>query len=147
MRYMLNTLGATASAATLVLTGTLAAGVAHAEAADPTSLYAPSAMVLAIGRGDAPATATMERAATLNCAPTPSGTHPAPRAACDELATVNGDFDALASKPKHPCTRQWDPVTVTASGVWQGKWVDWSATYGNACEMRENLAGSVVFSF
>lgn len=147
MRYMLNTLGATASAAALVLTGTLAAGVAHAEAAGPTSLYAPSAMVLTIGKGDAPATATIERAATLNCAPTPSGTHPAPRAACKELAAVNGEFAQLASAPKHPCTRQWDPVTVTASGVWQGKWVNWSATYGNACEMRESLTGGAVFSF
>ncbi|WP_356706926.1 SSI family serine proteinase inhibitor [Streptomyces sp. NPDC006475] len=24
------------------------------------------------------------------------------------------------------CTRQWDPVVVTATGVWQGQHVSWS---------------------
>ncbi|MGW7368002.1 subtilase-type protease inhibitor [Streptomyces sp. NPDC054841] len=146
MRYILNTLGATASAAALVLSGTAAAGVAHAEPAKPTGLYAPSAMVLMVGKGDA-ATATIERAVTLNCAPKPSGSHPAPRAACQELTEVDGQFGLLTGAPRRPCTRQWDPVTVGASGVWQGKRVDWSTTYGNECEMRESLSGAKVFSF
>ncbi|MFJ6634462.1 subtilase-type protease inhibitor [Streptomyces sp. NPDC091376] len=146
MRYVLNTLGATASAAALVLGGTVA-GVAHADAAQPTGLYAPSALVLAVAKGDATATATVERAVTLSCAPAPGGSHPAPGAACEEVSAVNGEFGRLAGTPTRPCTRQWDPVTITATGVWQGKHVDWSATYGNACEMRESMTGATVFDF
>ncbi|AWI29666.1 protease inhibitor protein [Streptomyces sp. ICN441] len=146
MRYIVHTLGATASAAALVLSG-LAAGTAHADAAGDTGLYAPSALVLTVGRGEAAATATVERAVTLNCAPAPSGTHPSPRAACRELNTVDGEFAMLNGTSGRPCTRQWDPVTITAAGVWQGKRVDWSATYGNSCEMRESMNGSAVFAF
>lgn len=146
MRYIVHTLGATASAAALVLSG-LAAGTAHADAAGDTGLYAPSALVLAVGRGEAAATATVERAVTLNCAPAPGGTHPSADAACRELTSVEGEFAMLAGSSGRPCTRQWDPVTITATGVWQGKRVDWSATYGNACEMRESMNGSTVFAF
>lgn len=146
MRYIVHTLGATASAAALVLSG-LAAGTAHADAAGHTGLYAPSALVLTVGRGEAAATATVERAVTLNCAPAPSGTHPSARAACGELNAVNGEFAMLTGSSERPCTRQWDPVTITATGVWEGKRVDWSATYGNACEMRESMNGSTVFAF
>ncbi|TLQ45274.1 subtilase-type protease inhibitor [Streptomyces marianii] len=146
MRYIVHTLGATASAAALVLSG-LAAGTAHADAAGHTGLYAPSALVLAVGRGDAAATATVERAVTLNCAPTPGGTHPFAPTACGELNAVSGEFALLTSPSDRPCTRQWDPVTITAAGVWEGKRVDWSATYGNECEMRESTGGSTVFAF
>ncbi|MFE7775865.1 subtilase-type protease inhibitor [Streptomyces sp. NPDC057445] len=143
MRYIVTTIGAAASAAALLLS----TGAANAAPAAPASLYAPSALVLGVGKGESAATTTVERAVTLSCAPTPSGTHPAPKAACKELLAVEGEFGLLSKAPTGPCTRQWDPVTVTASGVWQGKYVNWSTTYGNACEMRASLAGGAVFSF
>lgn len=68
---------------------------AHATPAlAPSGLYAPSALVLTMGHGETAATVTPERAVTLNCAPTPSGTHPAAYDACGELRAVNGDLDA-----------------------------------------------------
>ncbi|GFH36877.1 subtilase-type protease inhibitor [Streptomyces pacificus] len=146
MRYIVHTLGATASAAALVLSG-LAAGTAQADAAGDTGLYTPSALVLTVGRGEAAETATVERAVTLNCAPTPGGTHPSARSACAEITTVNGEFARLTHTSDRPCTLEWDPVTITAAGVWEGKRVDWSATYGNSCEMRESMNGSTVFAF
>lgn len=151
MRYIRNTIAAAATATALVLTTPAVAGIAQAQPAQPTqakSLYAPSALVLTIGKGAEVTTATVVRAATLTCAPRPDGTHPSAAAACTELMSVEGNFAALTASPSHkPCTRQWDPVVVTAQGVWQGKHVSWSATYGNACEMEGSLAQGAVFAF
>ncbi|MEU6950669.1 subtilase-type protease inhibitor [Streptomyces sp. NPDC046316] len=148
MRYVLrNTALTTALATGLALVGVAAtSGSAQAE---PSGLYPPSALVLTIGKGEAAATATIDRAVTLNCAPTASGTHPAPKSACADLKTINGDFAQLGTawSASAPCTRIWDPVTVTGEGVWEGKRVSWSATYGNTCEMRSGLARTSVFSF
>ncbi|WP_327324348.1 subtilase-type protease inhibitor [Streptomyces sp. NBC_01210] len=157
MRYIRNTVAAVATASALLLTGTTAMGVAQARPTQPAqpaqpanakSLYAPSALVLSFSRGEDAATATVERAVTLNCAPRPAGTHPAPAAACAELSAVNGEFAVLTEKPSHKtCTRQWSPVVISAQGVWQGKHVTWSATYGNECEMEGSMAGGKVFAF
>src|SRR5215217_2270328 len=77
-------------AATLTLTATavcapLAGAAVAAPVAAPSGLYAPSALVLTTGHGDTAATVTPERAVTLTCAPTASGTHPAASQACAEL--------------------------------------------------------------
>lgn len=132
---------------TLIVSGTAAVGAAQALPAQPTGLYAPSALVLSVGKGgEAPA--TVQRAVTLSCAPRPSGTHPSPDAACAELAKVEGEFTLLTtSQPQGRCTRQWDPVVLSATGVWQGRGVSWSTTFGNACEMRASLAEGPVFTF
>ncbi|MEW2081538.1 subtilase-type protease inhibitor [Streptomyces sp. NPDC005283] len=154
MRYIRNTVAAVATASALLLTGTTATAVAQDRPAQPAqpaktkSLYAPSALVLSFGRGDDAATATVERAVTLTCAPRPGGSHPSPAAACTELLIVNGEFSALAEQKSHKmCTRQWNPVVLSARGVWQGKHVDWSATYGNECEMEGSMAKGTVFAF
>ncbi|MFJ3900271.1 subtilase-type protease inhibitor [Streptomyces sp. NPDC090025] len=153
MRHI-RTLGATAfaTATGLALVGTAFAGSGTAEAApmDTTGLYAPSVLVLTTGPGERPATASVVRAVTLSCTPTATGTHPNPAAACSELASVGGDLARLtAAAPSggRPCTREWQPVTMTGDGVWQGKRVRWSATYGNACEMHAKTAGGAVFGF
>ncbi|HWU09192.1 MAG TPA: SSI family serine proteinase inhibitor [Streptomyces sp.] len=131
----------------LVMTGTAAVGAAQARPAQPAGLYAPSALVLSVGKGGAP-TVTVQRAVTLSCAPRPGGTHPSPAAACAELDAVEGEFTELTTpRPQGDCTRQWDPVVLDATGVWQGRHVSWSATFGNACEMRASLAEGPVFSF
>ncbi|MEW2623847.1 subtilase-type protease inhibitor [Streptomyces sp. NPDC048106] len=116
-----------------------------AAVAAPASLYAPSALVLTIGHGGDAATATPERAVTLSCAPTASGTHPAAAEACAELRGVGGDFDALKASGDVWCDKSYDPVVVTAQGVWQGQRVTYGRTFGNSCE-RDAVGGS-LFAF
>ncbi|MEU6987171.1 subtilase-type protease inhibitor [Streptomyces sp. NPDC046324] len=150
MRYALrNTAFTTALATGLALVAVAATpGSAQAEPAAPAGLYPPSALVLTIGKGEDAATATIDRAVTLSCAPTPTGTHPAPRKACAELNALDGDFAQLGSAfGTSPCTHVWDPITVTGEGVWDGRRVSWSATYGNTCEMSSGMARSSVFTF
>ncbi|WP_405877408.1 subtilase-type protease inhibitor [Streptomyces sp. NBC_01136] len=119
---------------------------AHAIQASATSgLYAPSALVLTVGHGENAATVTPERAVTLNCAPTASGTHPAAFDACAELRAVNGDFDALSLRDGAVCTRQFNPVVVTVEGVWRGKRVAYERTFANECV--KNSYGTTVFTF
>ncbi|MEV7128528.1 protease inhibitor [Streptomyces sp. NPDC093260] len=134
------TLGLTATAVCGPLTGAALA----APAAAPASLYAPSALVLTVGHGSAAATATPERAVTLTCAPTASGTHPAAPDACAELRAVGGDFDALTGGGVL-CTKEYNPVVVTAAGVWQGKRVSYERTFANECV--KNAAMTSVFAF
>ncbi|GLX52611.1 subtilase-type protease inhibitor [Streptomyces hygroscopicus subsp. hygroscopicus] len=134
-------LGLTAVAVCGPLTG---AAVAAPEAA-PASLYAPSALVLTVGHGGDAATATPERAVTLSCAPGASGTHPDAPEACAELHAVGGDFDALQAREDVWCDKLYDPVVVTAQGVWQGRRVSYERTFGNSCE-RDAVGGS-LFAF
>ncbi|MET8809384.1 protease inhibitor [Streptomyces sp. NPDC004546] len=134
-------LGLTAAAVCGPLTGAAVA----APGAAPSSLYAPSALVLTTGHGNDAATATPERAVTLTCAPTASGTHPAAAAACAELRGTGGDFDALKPAGDVWCNKLYDPVVVTVEGVWQGKRVSYERTFGNTC-VRDSVGGG-VFAF
>ncbi|MEV6835663.1 subtilase-type protease inhibitor [Streptomyces sp. NPDC051133] len=134
-------IGLTAAAVCGPLTGAAVA----APGAAPSSLYAPSALVLTTGHGSDAATATPERAVTLTCAPTSSGTHPAAAEACAELRGVGGDFNALKASPDVWCTKLYDPVVVTVNGVWQGKRVSYERTFGNTC-MRDAVGGT-LFAF
>ncbi|MFF1279795.1 protease inhibitor [Streptomyces sp. NPDC058299] len=134
-------LGLTAVAVSGPLTGAAVA----APGAAPSSLYAPSALVLTTGHGNDAATATPERAVTLNCAPSASGTHPAAAQACAELRGVGGDLDALKAAGDIMCTKMYDPVVVTVQGVWQGKRVAYERTFGNTC-MKDAVGGS-LFAF
>ncbi|MQY34162.1 Subtilisin inhibitor-like protein 4 [Streptomyces sp. RB17] len=134
-------LGLTAAAVCGPLTGAAVA----APGAASSSLYAPSALVLTTGHGNDAATATPERAVTLTCAPTASGTHPAAAAACAELSGAGGDFDALKPADDVWCNKLYDPVVVTVQGVWQGKRVSYERTFGNTC-VRDSVGGG-VFAF
>ncbi|MDH6514619.1 hypothetical protein M2163_008406 [Streptomyces sp. SAI-135] len=122
------TLGLTATAVCGPLTG-----AALAEPAAAQGLYAPSALVLTLGHGESAAAVTPERAVTLTCAPTSSGTHPAATAACAELRAAQGDFDALGAGSDAMCTREYDPVVVTVEGVWRGQRVSYERTFANEC--------------
>ncbi|MFV2117118.1 subtilase-type protease inhibitor [Streptomyces sp. Act-28] len=139
---MRHRIAALSAAALLTLAG--ASGVAQAR---PSSLYAPSAVVLAVAKGED--AATVVRASTLSCAPAPRGTHPDPRAACAELAATAGDFGTLLASPAsdRACPMHYDPVTVTVDGVWQGGRVSWKHTFSNACVMSTTLNGNSVFAF
>jgi len=135
------TLGLTATAVCGPLTG---AALAEPAAA-PSGLYAPSALVLTLGHGDSAATVTPERAVTLTCAPTSSGTHPAAAPACAELRAAGGDFDALGTRSDALCTKEYDPVLVTVDGVWRGKRVSYERTFANEC-VKSSL-GTTLFAF
>ncbi|MFD9502854.1 subtilase-type protease inhibitor [Streptomyces sp. NPDC060035] len=147
MRYNLGRIGVITAVSTLIVSGTAAMGVAQGRPAQPTGLYAPSALVLSVGKGSA-SSVTVQRAVTLSCAPRPNGTHPSPAAACSELRAVDGEFARLTTQQSPGnCTRQWDPVVLEATGVWQGRSVAWSATFGNACQMQASLGEGPVFAF
>ncbi|MGX1881534.1 subtilase-type protease inhibitor [Streptomyces sp. NPDC055287] len=148
MRPLRNTLGAVGAATVLALSGVATASPAQAQPAGTASLYAPSALVLTLGTGEEAGTATVARAVTLSCAPRPGGTHPAPAAACAELRDAGGEFAGLIdTSPQRNCTREWNPVVITAQGVWQGKPVTWSTTFGNPCQMEAGLAEGALFAF
>ncbi|MDH6213867.1 protease inhibitor [Streptomyces pseudovenezuelae] len=136
------TIALTATAVCGPLTG---AALAAPATTAPASLYAPSALVLTIAHGDSSATAAPQRAVTLTCAPTASGTHPAAVPACAELRGVGGDLDALAARDDVLCTREYDPVVVTVDGVWQGKRVSYERAFANDCV--KTSYGTSVFSF
>ncbi|MBT3162939.1 alkaline protease [Streptomyces sp. Vc74B-19] len=135
------TLGLTATAVGAPLSGAALAAPGHA----PSALYAPSALVLTVGKGVSATAVTPERAVTLTCAPGPSGTHPAAASACADLTGVGGDLDALTRSGDAMCPMVYDPVLVTVDGVWQGKRVSYERSFSNACEM--NAHGSSVFAF
>ncbi|POX54453.1 protease inhibitor protein [Streptomyces sp. Ru71] len=133
-------------AAALTLTATAVCGTLTGAAhAAPSSLYAPSALVLTVGHGDSAATASAARAVTLSCAPTATGTHPDPASACAELRRAGGDLDALGTGTEPLCTKQYDPVVVTVDGVWQGRRVSYEKTFANECV--KTAYGPTVFAF
>ncbi|GAA2442131.1 subtilase-type protease inhibitor [Streptomyces glaucus] len=134
-------LGLTATA----VSGPLAPTALAAPDSATASLHAPSALVLAVGRGDSAATVTPERAVTLTCAPRPAGTHPDPARACAALRGVDGDPGALSADSDVLCTKEYAPVVVTVEGVWQGRRVSYERTFANECV--KNAHGTGVFAF
>ncbi|MEG3627790.1 subtilase-type protease inhibitor [Streptomyces poriticola] len=127
--------------------GAAPAGPAAQAAPDsaPASLYAPSALVLTVAHGENAASATPMRAATLSCAPTPSGTHPDPALACAELRGAGGDLHALTATDGVMCTKEYDPVVVTVEGVWEGRRIADERTFANPCV--KNAHSASVFAF
>ncbi|MCE4945457.1 MULTISPECIES: SSI family serine proteinase inhibitor [Streptomyces] len=126
----------TAVAAGVTVALCTALGAASARAAVPDG--ADGLFLTVSGAGD-----TWIRGVRLSC-PDTRGTHPHGAAACAELAAVQGDPDALRGDP-HVCTREYDPVTVTASGSWRGAPVEWRREYPNACTM--DAATGPLFRF
>ncbi|WP_349372225.1 subtilase-type protease inhibitor [Streptomyces sp. G-G2] len=140
-------MGLTSAAVALTaLTALAGSGAADAAPSGTESLYAPSSLVLGITAGDDARNGTVLRAVTLVCAPRPSGTHPDPAAACTELLAVAGKPDTItAGGAGALCSKEYDPVTVTADGVWRGKRFTYEHTFGNRCAMRNG--SGVLFSF
>ncbi|MEU6314349.1 subtilase-type protease inhibitor [Streptomyces sp. NPDC047014] len=139
---MRHRIAAVSAATLLVVAG--AAGMAEAK---PASLYAPSAVVLAVAKGDNGV--TVVRASTLSCAPGAQGTHPDPQAACAALKATDGRLDALLSAPdsNRACPMHYDPVVVSVDGVWQGSRIAWKHTFANTCAMSATLNGNAAFAF
>ncbi|MGN9794567.1 SSI family serine proteinase inhibitor [Streptomyces sp. OZ13] len=87
---------------------------------------------------------TWIRGVLLHCSPVPAGPHPEAAAACAALDAARGDLDRLSGE-RHPCTKQYDPVTVSATGAWRGRPTAWHKTFANACELA--VATGAVFRF
>ncbi|MEV6950499.1 subtilase-type protease inhibitor [Streptomyces sp. NPDC051183] len=140
MRSIARSLGLTSAAMGLAaLTALVGSGAADAAPSGTESLYAPSVLVLSLTDGADADNGTVRRAVTLVCAPRPGGTHPSPAAACAELRAHGPDLDALAQpRSDAACTREWDPVTVAADGVWQGRRLNYTYTFANPCGLRNS---------
>ncbi|MFE0106053.1 SSI family serine proteinase inhibitor [Streptomyces sp. NPDC059009] len=127
LRASRTTLRPAVAVALLALTAVTAttAAVSPAAASVPTP---PRGVFLTVS-GDEN---TWIRGVLLRCAPEPSGHHPRAAAACAALDEVHGDFDALRGEPRM-CTKEFDPVTVSATGTHRGRMTGWHKTYPNAC--------------
>ncbi|GAA0491398.1 SSI family serine proteinase inhibitor [Streptomyces stramineus] len=76
---------------------------------------------------------TWIRGVQLHC-PHTGGHHPHAAAACSQLGRAHGEPGAVAGD-RHLCTREYDPVTATAEGEWNGRTLLWRKTYPNACAL------------
>lgn len=83
------------------------------------------------------------RTSLLTCSPD-AGTHPHPATACEAISNAEGDFHAIEGRTGL-CPLIYDPVTVRATGVFDGRSVDYAETFSNAC-VAANTTGS-VFAF
>ncbi|MEU8385504.1 SSI family serine proteinase inhibitor [Streptosporangium sp. NPDC048865] len=82
------------------------------------------------------------RTIRLGCNPV-YGTHPYAAQACALLGRAQGN-PAYIRLPWVGCPRQYDPVTVSATGTWNGRPVRYRRTFTNQCEVR--AATGAVFS-
>ncbi len=125
--------------AAALATATAGATAAPAHADDPEPAPRPGVFLTVSGSDN-----TWIRGLKLMCAPEPSGHHPRAAEACAALDAVDGDLDQL---PEHPtgCTKEYDPVTVTAAGAHRGQDIAWHRTYANDC--LRHAATDPVFDF
>ncbi|WP_174250422.1 MULTISPECIES: SSI family serine proteinase inhibitor [Streptomyces] len=147
MRSIARSLGLGSAAMALTAFTALAwPGAADAAPTGTQSMYAPSALVLSVIAGEDPAYGTVQRAVTLSCAPRAHGTHPSPARACADMRRHAADLDRIAEPgPGVDCTREWNPLTVTAEGVWQGRKFSYTHTYANPCGLYHT--SSTLFAF
>ncbi|CAM3197415.1 hypothetical protein STSO111631_06205 [Stackebrandtia soli] len=82
---------------------------------------------------------------TLTCQPE-GGTHPGDvMTACSQLTNANGEVAAI-NPSGMLCTKQFEPITATLEGTWNGRSVRYSQEFGNACEAN-SVTGGVLFGF
>ncbi|MFF3226033.1 SSI family serine proteinase inhibitor [Nocardia suismassiliense] len=74
------------------------------------------------------------RSATLTCGPA-GGTHPRAKEACAALTAAKGQFDELEGDVS-TCTTEYDSITATATGTWNGVAIEWQNTFANECELH-----------
>ncbi|WP_067674301.1 subtilase-type protease inhibitor [Nocardia miyunensis] len=129
----------TAAVASAAL-ATMAAVTAAPAQARPTDLP-PTVLLLSVSRSHAPALGTV----LLTCSPAVAGNHPQSDAACDELEAAGGDFGALRGRAMRFCPMIYDPVTLSAEGIWHGTRVSYRQTYANACQSGDR--STYVFAF
>ncbi|MGV9252441.1 SSI family serine proteinase inhibitor [Streptomyces sp. NPDC003697] len=113
------------AAVALLLAASVPVHAAHRSAGQRDWLY------LSVTRGDVRSGATRE--ALLLCDP-PEG-HARAAEACAQLRTARGDIRTIP-RTDGVCSMVYAPVTGHARGEWQGRAVDYTETFGNACVMR-----------
>lgn len=84
------------------------------------------------------------RQVSLSCAPT-GGSHPSPRRACEQLNAARGRAEHVPPAGGM-CTTEYDPVTVSASGVWRGQRREYRQEFPNHCTAVRDTGG-VLFDF
>ena len=82
-------------------------------------------------------------AVTLSCHPA-GGAHPKAAQACAALKKVGGDPSRLKPR-KVLCTMEYAPIAAELAGVWKGRPVHWSKTFGNPCDLTRTTG--VIFAF
>jgi hypothetical protein len=113
------------------------ATVAASATALPTAAAMPSTLTLtAATNGGTP------HVVELTCDPV-GGNHPDAWTACLQLAQVDGDIAAMPGTQAHIfCPMIFQPITVTATGLWRGRLVRFQDRYTNGCE-RDNRTGNL----
>jgi len=82
--------------------------------------------------------------ASLTCNPA-GGSHPNPKAACEQLSNVAGHIENIPEKPGI-CPEIFKPVILRASGTWDGEPRDFKQEFPNQCQ-AVLATGGVVFDF
>jgi hypothetical protein len=82
--------------------------------------------------------------ASLTCPPDGSS-HPNAVAACEQLSRADGHIEGIPEDPG-PCTREFDPVIVAASGTWNGEPRHYKQEFSNRC-VAVRATGGVIFHF
>jgi hypothetical protein len=136
MKKLAAAVAAIAGATAVVAMG---AAPAHAEPVpvDPGigSGIGTGMLYLEVDRVNGPA----ERAA-LFC---PGGQgHRQGEAACMHLTGAQGAIEEV-DPVDGMCTKEYDPVTLTAVGIWEGEFVHYEAVYGNFCEGLHATGGAI----
>lgn len=139
MRHVIAT-----SALALLAAAASAAGPALAAPASAGQGARPSPRsVLTLTRSKGDASSRSDRSTTtLSCEPS-GGPHPKASQACADLVRSDGAVERPPSDLV--CPMMFSPVTVTAVGLWRGRTVNFTATYGNECIMRARTGA--VFGF
>jgi hypothetical protein len=139
-------LGAVTLAATAALLTTAAPGAAADPVTDPApGAQSPSVLVMTVTPGTASDPGPgLARSAVLTCGDEPGGDHPTPVESCAALQADGLDFTARPGL-QVMCPDLFAPVTVAATGVWNGEPVAYQHTYANNCLLRR--ATGVLFAF
>lgn len=82
--------------------------------------------------------------ASLTCPPNDSS-HPDPATACKQLSRANGQIEDIPEDPG-PCTDEFKPVIVSASGTWNGERRYYKQEFSNRCS-AVRATGGVIFNF
>lgn len=123
------------------LVGAFATLAAPSQTAAATGDHAqhqkPSTIRLSVSSGVSPT-----RGAVLKCHPM-GGSHKRGAEACTQLDGAGGRFEASAQNSGVACTLQYEPVTATAVGQWNGRSVNFEQTFSNSCVLAAHTG--VIF--
>ena len=113
------------------VSGLAFSGPAVAATVGPAVAAGPAALQLTITPlSSGPGVPGVLMSVTLTCGPA-GGTHPYPEQACADIAAANGSIAAVPPRAGLGCLALWQPVEISASGIWGGKVVAFKETQAN----------------